>query len=65
MPNGFTVPAIIGGATLLADGIIRTSVSVASAVEGLRMIKPDIETVPLYSQLSLFVHVSNCLGTKW
>ena len=41
------LPAIIGGAALLADGIITPPISVASAIEGLRVIYPDIPTVPL------------------
>ncbi len=39
--------AIIGGSTLLADGIITPSITVVSAVEGLRMIKPDISVIPI------------------
>src|SRR5688572_26952712 len=35
-----TVPAMIGGAALLADGMITPPISVSSAVEGLRIIKP-------------------------
>lgn len=41
------IPAVIGGSALLADGIITPPISVASAVEGLRAIKPDIDTVPI------------------
>ncbi|MCE3008685.1 MAG: KUP/HAK/KT family potassium transporter [Bacteroidetes bacterium] len=40
-------PAIIGGATLLADGIITPSISVSSAVEGLRILNPEINTIPI------------------
>jgi KUP system potassium uptake protein len=40
-------PAIVGGATLLADGIITPSISVSSAVEGLRILDPDINTIPI------------------
>jgi KUP system potassium uptake protein len=40
-------PGIIGGSTLLADGIITPPISVSSAVEGLRKIYPDIPTVPI------------------
>src|SRR5690606_26819532 len=35
-------PAIIGCATLIADGFITPAISVTSAVEGLRLIEPDI-----------------------
>lgn len=39
--------AMVGGATLLADGMITPSISISSAVEGLRLINPDISTVPI------------------
>lgn len=37
-----TLPAIIGGSALLADGIITPPISVSSAVEGLRLLYPTI-----------------------
>ncbi len=40
-------PAIIGGSTLLADGIITPPISVASAIEGLQAIEPGIPTIPI------------------
>lgn len=41
------VIAMIGGATLLADGIITPPISVSSAVEGLRALNPQIPTVEI------------------
>ncbi len=41
------IGTMVGGAMLLADGIITPPISVSSAVEGLRLIKPDINTVPI------------------
>jgi KUP system potassium uptake protein len=41
------VPAIVGAAALLADGIITPPISVSSAIEGLRVLKPDFNTVPI------------------
>ena len=50
------VGTMVGGAMLLADGIITPPISVASAIEGLRFINPtngyhidlrDIQTVPI------------------
>ena len=35
-------PAVIGGSALLADGLITPSISVSSAVEGLRYFNPDL-----------------------
>jgi KUP system potassium uptake protein len=37
------VPAIIGGSALLADGIITPPISVASAVEGIKIFYPSLE----------------------
>lgn len=41
------IPTILGATTLLADGIITPPISVASAVEGLNMIIPGLQTVPI------------------
>ena len=41
------VPAIIGGSALLADGIITPPISVASAVEGLKVYNAELNTVPI------------------
>ena len=38
---------MIGASTLLADGIITPAITVTSAIEGLRMVKPDIPVIPL------------------
>jgi KUP system potassium uptake protein len=49
------IPAIIGGSTLLADGIITPPISVSSAIEGLRIIYPDIPTVPIVVAIISFL----------
>ena len=41
------VLAIIGGATLLADGIITPAITVVSAVEGLQLINTSIPVLPI------------------
>ena len=41
------VLAIIGGAALLADGIITPSITVVSAIEGLRFVNPSVNVVPI------------------
>ena len=41
------VIALIGGSTLLADGIITPSITVTSAIEGLKSINPDIPVVAI------------------
>jgi KUP system potassium uptake protein len=40
-------PAIVGGCALLADGVITPPISVASAIEGLRILQADIPTLPI------------------
>ncbi len=61
------IPAIIGGSALLADGIITPPISVASAVEGLRMI-PSIEkinTIPIVIAIIVALFLFQQVGTKW
>ena len=41
------IPAVIGGSTLLADSLITPSISVSSAVEGLRYFDADVNTLPI------------------
>ncbi len=65
-----TLPAIIGGATLLADGIITPPISVASAVEGLKMLHhkdgtPFVtDTVPLVIVILTILFIFQIFGTK-
>jgi KUP system potassium uptake protein len=59
-----TVPAVIGGSTLLADGIITPPISVSSAVEGLRLLYPNIQTVPIVIGILTFIFVIQAFGTK-
>lgn len=57
------LPAIIGGAALLADGIITPPISVASAVEGLRVLYPAIPTVPIVISILVALFVFQQFGT--
>ncbi len=57
-------PAIIGGSTLLADGIITPPISVASAVEGLRSINPNIQTIPIIIVILTALFSVQQFGTK-
>ncbi|MCF0039168.1 KUP/HAK/KT family potassium transporter [Dyadobacter fanqingshengii] len=59
-----TVPAVIGGSTLLADGIITPPISVSSAVEGLQLIYPNIQTVPIVIGILTLIFVIQAFGTK-
>lgn len=58
-------PAVIGGSALLADGIITPSISVSSAVEGLRGITPGINTVPIVLVILTLLFLIQQFGTKF
>jgi KUP system potassium uptake protein len=45
------IPAIVGAAALLADGVITPSITVVSSIEGLKMISPQVPIIPI----SLFI----------
>jgi len=57
-------PAIIGGSTLLADGMITPPISVSSAVEGLRIFNSDIPTVPITISIIVLLFFIQQFGTK-
>ncbi len=64
--NWLILPAIIGGCTLLADGIITPPISVASAVEGLKVLPQfkDIDTIPIILSIIVLLFVIQQFGTK-
>lgn len=41
------IPALIGCATLLADGFITPAISISSAVEGINNINPNVPVIPI------------------
>lgn len=58
-------PAVIGGSTLLADGIITPPISVASAIEGLQVVNPDIQTIPIVIGILTALFTIQQFGTKF
>ena len=62
--QGLYLPAIIGAAALLADGIITPPISVASAIEGLRILKPDLDTVPIVIAIIVALFAFQQFGTQ-
>ena len=58
------IVAIIGAAALLADGIITPPISVSSAIEGLRMIWPDLNTVPIVIGILVALFAFQQFGTQ-
>lgn len=59
-----TIPAIIGGAALLADGVITPPISVSSAIEGLQIRFPEIETIPIVLGIITLMFFVQVFGTK-
>lgn len=57
-------PAIIGGSALLADGLITPSISVSSAVEGLRYFSAGIPTVPIVIAIIVALFIIQQFGTS-
>ncbi|WP_432714434.1 KUP/HAK/KT family potassium transporter [Pedobacter sp.] len=58
------IPAMIGGAALLADGIMTPAVTVSSAIEGLQIIYQDLPTVPIVLAIIVFLFVLQQFGTS-
>ena len=56
--------AIIGCATLMADGFLTPSISISSAVEGLNLLRPNIETVPIVIGILVVLFVFQQFGTN-
>jgi KUP system potassium uptake protein len=57
-------PAIIGGAALLADGVITPPISISSAVEGLKINHPELETVPIVISIIVLLFIVQRFGTN-
>jgi KUP system potassium uptake protein len=61
--NWLYLPAIIGGAALLADSIITPPISVSSAIEGLQVLKADLNTVPIVLAIIVGLFAFQQFGT--
>lgn len=58
------VLAIIGGSFLVADGIITPPISVASAVEGMLVLYPELPTVPIVIVIIIALFLIQQFGTQ-
>jgi len=58
------IPTILGATTLLADGIITPPISVASAVEGLEAVIPNLPTVPIVIGILSLLFFFQRFGTQ-
>lgn len=55
---------MIGGSTLLADGVITPAITVITAIEGLRIVQPDIAVIPLVLVILFFLFTLQHFGTN-
>ncbi|MES2419496.1 MAG: KUP/HAK/KT family potassium transporter [Bacteroidota bacterium] len=58
------IPAVIGGAALLADGIITPSITVTSAIEGLKIQFPTVQVLPIVLAIITILFVIQQFGTN-
>lgn len=58
------IPAIIGGAALLADSILTPSISVMSAVEGLSIYRENVPVIPIVIGIITVLFISQQFGTS-
>jgi KUP system potassium uptake protein len=58
------IPALIGCATLLADGFITPAISISSAVEGINNINPDFPVLPVVVSIIVALFTIQQFGTS-
>ena len=58
------IPALIGCASLIADGFITPPISISSAVEGLIILYPKIQTVPIVIGILIAMFLFQQFGTQ-
>lgn len=58
------IPALIGCATLLADGFITPAISISSAVEGLNNLYPDLPVIPIIVGIIIAIFAVQQFGTS-
>ncbi|WP_207423052.1 KUP/HAK/KT family potassium transporter [Desertivirga brevis] len=59
------IPATVGGAALLADGIITPPFTVSAAIEGLAIRYPDISTLPIVLAILTAIFIIQQFGTNF
>jgi KUP system potassium uptake protein len=62
--NWVFIPAALGGAALLADGVITPSITVLSSVEGLQLTSPNLPIIPITLIIITFLFLFQQFGTR-
>lgn len=57
-------PAMIGAATLIADGMITPAITISSAIEGLSIQYPGLPTIPIVIVIISFLFIIQRFGTS-
>ena len=58
------IPAMVGGCALLADGIITPPITISSAIEGLALKFPGLQTVPIVMAILTALFIIQQFGTN-
>lgn len=58
------LPAMIGGAALLADGMITPPITVSAAIEGLRIYNSELQTIPIVIAIISGLFIVQQFGTS-
>ena len=56
---------MIGGAALLADGVITPAITVTSSIEGLKLFNPDIPVIPIVLIIFAVLFFMQQFGTNF
>ena len=59
------IPAMIGGASLLADGMITPPITVSAAIEGLRIYNKELQTIPIVIAIISCLFIIQQFGTSF
>ncbi len=60
-----TIPAVIGASTMIADSIITPPISVSSAIEGLVILYPNLNILPIIITIITLLFLVQILGTNF
>jgi len=64
-PTWAAILTMVGGAALLADGVLTPAISVTSSIEGLRLYNPEFPVVPIVLLILGFLFFVQQLGTNY
>src|SRR4030042_3316375 len=64
-PTWAAILTMVGGAALLADGVLTPAIPVCSSIEGLRLYNPEFPVVPVVLLILGFLFFVQQLGTNY